>query len=585
MDFFDFLNLMGGLSLFLFGMNSMGDALERRAGGGLRTLLAKLTKNKFTGLLTGLVVTAIIQSSSATTVMVVGFVNSGIMTLNQSIGVIMGANVGTTVTAWILSLAGITSDNFFIRLLNPSSFTPVLALIGILMYSLGKTSKKRDTGLIFIGFAILIFGMNFMSSSVAGLRDEPAFRNMFLAFTNPFLGILAGALLTAIIQSSSASVGILQALSMTGQVTYGAAVPIIMGQNIGTCVTALIASVGTNKNARRAALIHLSFNIIGTLVCISIFSIFTYQFHPPFLLNSATASGIAFSHSLFNIVCTLIMLPFANALEKLVYKIIPEGIEEKEEEVMVLDERLFATPKLALVQCKDYMGDMLDLAVEASTKAMKAITSYNKDYAKIIRKNEEKTDKMEDALGTYLIRLSANPIGDRASAAAGQYMKFIGDFERIGDHAVNLLESAEEIKMEKIFFSDTAKTDYNVISRAVMEIMSLIKKAFNENDLEAARDVEALEQVIDELKESLRTKHILRLQKGSCSMEADFVWSDILTNLERISDHCSNVSNAILDQNELNMNTHKTARHFRETSEDFRTSYIFYRDKYRSLMK
>ena len=555
MDIFSILNLIGGLSLFLFGMSLMGQALERRAGNRLKVLLGKLTTNRITGLTTGLGVTAVIQSSSATTVMVVGFVNSGLMTLRQAINVIMGANVGTTVTAWILSLSGISSDNVFVKLLKPSSFTPILALIGIILYMFTKESKKRDTGMILLGFATLMFGMEAMSGAVSGLRDLPEFQNMFVAFTNPVLGVLAGAILTAIIQSSSASVGILQALASTGAVTYGAAIPIIMGQNIGTCITAIISAVGANKNAKRAALVHLSFNVIGTVVWLSIFCIVKAVAVPAILGESASLMGIAVCHSAFNILCTMLMLPLAGMLEKMVKKMIPDNevIEQTEE----LDSRLLGSPSLALERCGQVLDSMAGIAVAALKDSIGSITRYDEETALRIREAEEKTDHLEDILGTYLVKLTSTQLGENESAKATEYMKVIGDYERIADHAVNILESAEELVQKGIVFSDQAQKEYNLISDAVEDILDLSHTAFKDTDLKAARKTEPLEQIVDELKETLRTRHILRLQKGECSVDAGFVWSDLLTNLERVADHCSNISGCVLDTAGHTMNIHQ----------------------------
>ena len=434
MNIFMILRLIGGLSLFLFGMSLMGQALERRAGNRLKSLLGKLTTKRITGLTTGLGVTAVIQSSSATTVMVVGFVNSGLMTLRQAINVIMGANVGTTVTAWILSLSGISSDNVFVKLLNPSSFTPILALIGIIMYMFAKESKKQDTGMILLGFATLMFGMETMSGAVSGLRDLPEFQNMFLAFTNPVLGVLAGAVLTAIIQSSSASVGILQALASTGAITYGAAIPIIMGQNIGTCVTTIISAVGTNKNAKRAALVHLSFNVVGTVAWLTVFCILKAAMVPVILGESASMVGIALCHSVFNILCTVLMLPLAGVLETIVRKMIPDNevIEQTEE----LDERLLGSPSLALERCGQVLDTMACKAVAAMKISMDSVNKYDEESALLIRKAEDETDHLEDVLGTYLIKLTSTQLGEKESAKATEYMKMIGDYERIADHAV-----------------------------------------------------------------------------------------------------------------------------------------------------
>ena len=567
MDIFSILNLIGGLSLFLFGMSLMGQALERRAGNRLKVLLGKLTTNRITGLMTGLGVTAVIQSSSATTVMVVGFVNSGLMTLRQAINVIMGANVGTTVTAWILSLSGISSDNVFVKLLKPSSFTPILALIGIILYMFTKESKKRDTGMILLGFATLMFGMEAMSGAVSGLHDLPEFQNMFVAFTNPVLGVLAGAILTAIIQSSSASVGILQALASTGAVTYGAAIPIIMGQNIGTCITAIISAVGANKNAKRAALVHLSFNVIGTVVWLSIFCIVKAVAVPAILGESASLMGIAVCHSAFNILCTMLMLPLAGMLEKMVKKMIPDNevIEQTEE----LDSRLLGSPSLALERCGQVLDSMAGIAVAALKDSIGSITRYDEETALRIREAEEKTDHLEDILGTYLVKLTSTQLGENESAKATEYMKVIGDYERIADHAVNILESAEELVQKGIVFSDQAQKEYNLISDAVEDILDLSHTAFKDTDLKAARKTEPLEQIVDELKETLRTRHILRLQKGECSVDAGFVWSDLLTNLERVADHCSNISGCVLDTAGHTMNIHQNQRLLRNSGEDF----------------
>lgn len=567
MDIFSILNLIGGLSLFLFGMSLMGQALERRVGNRLKVLLGKLTTNRITGLTTGLGVTAVIQSSSATTVMVVGFVNSGLMTLRQAINVIMGANIGTTVTAWILSLSGISSDNVFVKLLKPSSFTPILALIGIILYMFTKESKKRDTGMILLGFATLMFGMEAMSGAVSGLRDLPEFQNMFVAFTNPVLGVLAGAILTAIIQSSSASVGILQALASTGAVTYGAAIPIIMGQNIGTCITAIISAVGANKNAKRAALVHLSFNVIGTVVWLSIFCIVKAVAVPAILGESASLMGIAVCHSAFNILCTMLMLPLAGMLEKMVKKMIPDNevIEQTEE----LDSRLLGSPSLALERCGQVLDSMAGIAVAALKDSIGSITRYDEETALRIREAEEKTDYLEDILGTYLVKLTSTQLGENESAKATEYMKVIGDYERIADHAVNILESAEELVQKGIVFSDQAQKEYNLISDAVEDILDLSHTAFKDTDLKAARKTEPLEQIVDELKETLRTRHILRLQKGECSVDAGFVWSDLLTNLERVADHCSNISGCVLDTAGHTMNIHQNQRLLRNSGEDF----------------
>ena len=581
MDIFDVLSLIGGLSLFLFGMSLMGQALERRAGGQLRALLERMTTGKLAGLLTGMGVTAVIQSSSATTVMVVGFVNSGLMTLKQAINIIMGANIGTTVTAWLLSLTGIDSENLIVELLKPSSFTPVLALVGIIFYLFFQSPKKKDTGTILLGFATLMYGMEAMSGAVTGLRDVPAFQQMFIMFKNPVLGVLAGAVLTAVIQSSSASVGILQALAVTGQVSYGAAVPIIMGQNIGTCVTAMLSSVGANKNAKRAALVHLSFNIIGTAVWLTVFCLLRALFHPALLNAPASRVGIAVAHSVFNVLCTILMLPLSGGLEKLVTFLVPDA--RQPEVFEELDERLFATPSIALERCHRVAADMAGSAVAALKEALAALRELSPELAASIRAKEDRTDHDEDILGTYLVNLSTRRISGADSREAAKLLKIIGDFERIADHAVNLLESAEELRSKKLRFTDAAEKELATISAAVGDILDLSLKAFLENDLSAAAMVEPLEQVIDQLKEQLRTRHILRMQKGDCTIDAGFTWLDLLTNLERTADHCSNIAGCVIDAAHDNMNLHQSLREARSDSEEFRQRYREYSRKYTLL--
>ena len=580
MDIFNVLTMIGGLCLFLFGMNLMGQALERRAGGKLRSLLDKMTGSVFAGFLTGLGITAIIQSSSATTVMVVGFVNSGLMTLRQAINVIMGANVGTTVTAWLLSLGGIDSGNFWIKLLKPSSFTPVLALIGIIYYMFCKDNKKKDTGMILLGFATLMFGMETMSGAVAGLKDVPAFTNLFVAFQNPLLGVLAGALLTAIIQSSSASVGILQALAVTGSVSYAAAIPIIMGQNIGTTVTAMLSSIGTNKNARRAAVVHLLFNVIGVVVLLTVFCIVRAAFAPALLNESATMAGIAVTHSVFNVLCTAMLLPAGGLLEKLACRIVPDDPQTQGEKTTELDERLLPTPSLALRQSRAVAREMADCAVRALNNALTALDHNTPELAQSIRDDEELCDHYEDILGTYLVKLSALKISESDSSEAAMLLKALSDFERIGDHALNILESAEELKGKNLSLSDAARHELNVLLRAVEEIVDMTFRAFRDDDLEKAYRVEPLEQVIDDLKEKMRIHHILRMQQGSCSIESGFVWSDLLTALERVGDHCSNIAGCIIDLHHHNMNTHEAIRSARMENENFDDEYKTYAVKY-----
>ena len=578
MNFFDLLNLIGGLCLFLFGMNLMGEALERRAGDKLSSLIGKLTTNRFAGFLTGLAVTAIIQSSSATTVMVVGFVNSGIMTLKQSIGIIMGANIGTTVTSWILSLGGIESSNFFVQLFKPTSFTPVLALIGTVFYMFLKTKKKKDTGLILLGFAVLMFGMDTMSSAVSGLKDVPAFRQMFIMFENPILGVMAGAVLTAIIQSSSASVGILQALTVTGQISYGAALPIIMGQNIGTCITAILSSFGANRNAKRVAVVHLSFNVIGTTILLIVLYILKATLAPAILNVAASHFGIAIAHTIFNVVCTVILFPMGGLLEKLVYILVPQA-KVKETET-VLDERLLNTPAVALEHCRIHAVKMAKCAISSIRDGIYVLSDFKSALAEEIREKEDKTDKYEDVIGDYLVKLSSKDLNEDESANAAKLLHIIGDFERISDHAVNILESAEELEEKEIVFTDGAKAELKVLTNSVYEITELALRAFVNNDPEAAFDIEPLEEVIDDLKEKLRAKHISRLQQGECTVEAGFVWSDLLNNLERVSDHCSNIGGCILETSHHNLNMHEGLRALKSDSQEFKDKYKYYSQKY-----
>ncbi|MBQ3234527.1 MAG: Na/Pi cotransporter family protein [Clostridia bacterium] len=575
MTIFNVLSLIGGISLFLFGMNVMGQALERRAGAGLRGLLGKLTTNRFAGFMTGLGVTAIIQSSAATTVMVVGFVNSGLMSLHQSIGVIMGANVGTTVTAWMLSLSGIQGESIAVQMLNPKNFSAVLALIGVILYVFMKNDKRKSEGLILLGFATLMFGMNAMTDAVSPLQDVEWFRNLFIMFENPLLGVLFGALVTAAIQSSSASVGMLQALSATGAVTIGTAVPIIMGQNIGTCVTAMISSVGTNKNARRASLIHLAFNVIGTTVWLIVFTIIRYAVKPLILSSSANQFNIAIIHSMFNIACTILMLPMGKLLEKIAVKFIPDA--KQKEKTTLLDERLLKTPALALSASRKIAVEMATVSVNSIYKALDVVREYSADKCKEIREDEDKTDYYEDVLGTYLLKLSATQSSNADSKEAGKLLNIIGDCERIADHSINIVESAEELHEKGIVFSDVAKADFENIAKAVSETLELALRAFVDNDLQSAFNIDPLEEVVDILKENYRKGHIERMQQGKCTIEAGFVWSDLLTNLERISDHCSNIAGAVLDNE--NMNYHQYVKD-EEAGEEFKSKFNSYCEKY-----
>ncbi len=581
MTIFDVLTMIGGLCLFLFGMSIMGESLERRAGDSLRSLLGKLTTNKAAGFLTGLGVTSIIQSSSATTVMVVGFVNSGLMTLKQAINVIMGANVGTTVTAWLLSLSGIESDNIVVQLFKPTSFTPVLALIGIVMYMMGGDQKKkqnrRDTATILLGFAILMFGMDTMSGAVSSLEDAAWFRDLFLMFQNPILGVLAGMVLTGIIQSSSASVGILQALSSTGQVSYGAAIPIIMGQNIGTCVTALLSSVGATKNAKRAAFVHLSFNVIGTVVWLAVYTIADVLVQPALFDMAADPFGIAVAHSIFNVACTILLLPMTGLLEKIAMTVIHEPA--KKETVNELDERLLATPPIALERASSVAGDMAKAATRGIKDGLMSITSYSKTLAEEVRENEDKGDYYEDILGTYLVKLSGLLSGNDSTEAA-KLLHIIGDFERISDHAVELVAAAEEMQEKGIKWSEAAGHELEMMTHAVREIVDLTLDAFTNDNMESAAKVEPLEQVIDQIKETLRAHHIERLQRGECTIEAGFVWSDLLTAMERTSDHCSNIAGCVIDIAMGNMNLHESLRAVKAGDRDFDQMYEEYVKKY-----
>ena len=583
MDLFDVLTLIGGLSLFLFGMNIMGQALERKAGNKLKDLLAKMTNSKFKGFLTGLVITAVIQSSSATTVMVVGFVNSGLMTLRQAINVIMGANIGTTITSWILSLGDIDGSSILITLLKPTSFTPILALVGIIFYMFLKDDSKKDIGSILLGFATLMFGMDTMSNAVSGLANVPGFSNLFILFTNPLLGVLVGALLTAIIQSSSASVGILQALSSTGQVTYGAAVPIIMGQNIGTCVTCLLSSIGTNKNARRAAVVHLLFNTIGTVVILTLFCIIKTFVYIPLLSEQASMFGIALTHSIFNVLCVMILLPMSALLEKLALRIIPDDkIKEKYDE---LDTRLFVTPTLALAQAKSSLSDMADTSRKAITMALKSVNNYSDKLYEDILKQEDKNDRYEDKIGTYLVDLSSkNTLSESESKEVSKMLKIIGDLERIADHAINIGQASRELRDKNLSLSEDAIKEMDNMLNAVKECVDLSLLAFEKDDLAIALKVPPLEEVIDELKAILRANHIDRVKRRQCSIEAGFIWSDLLTNLERVGDHCNNIATEIIDDlNYDNRYFHKTKRHASD-DEGYDALYRDYSLKYGNLV-
>ncbi len=571
--------LLGGLAIFLYGMILLGDGLEKSSAKKLKNILENLTSNPFKGVLLGAVVTAIIQSSSATTVMVVGFVNSGIMKLSQSVGIIMGANIGTTVTSWILSLTGISSDNIIITLLKPKNLALISSFLGIILIMFFKSFKKRDIGTIFMGFGILMLGMNMMSSAVEPLSDNARFQNILLIFQNPIIGVLMGAIVTAIIQSSSASVGILQALATTGKVRYASAIPIILGQNIGTCVTALLSSIGANKNAKRSAVIHLSFNFIGTLSFLIIYygigSFVEFKFNN----DVVTPAGIAIVHTIFNVFSTLVMLPFITKLEKLAYFVVKK--EEKEEEKQFLDERLLMTPSIAIGECKKAANCMAKISGEALFDALELLEKYSKEKESLIREKEQIIDNYEDRLGAYLVKVSQKNITKNDSRDLSNLLHSIGDFERIADHAVNLLSAAEEIHRKNIKFSQNAKSELEVVKAATKEIVRNTIKAFIENDEEAAKEIEPLEQVIDRIKRVLKSRHIQRLQKGECSLEMGFVFSDILTNIERVADHCSNIAVYMIQLADENLKSHEYLNNVKMGKvEYFNKSYKKYKEKY-----
>ncbi len=560
MDFFGILTMAGGLAFFLYGMDVMGSGLSRASGGRLEMLLERLTNSRWKAVLLGAGVTAVIQSSSATTVMVVGFVNAGIMKLSSAVGIIMGANVGTTVTSWILSLAGIESNDFWLRLLKPSSFAPVLAALGVIFSLFSKKEKLKNAGMVFIGFAVLMSGMETMSGAVKPLAEVPEFTGILTAFSNPALGVLAGMVLTAVIQSSSASVGILQALCATGAVSYGAAVPIIMGQNIGTCVTAMISGIGASRNAKRAALIHLYFNLIGTVVFMLVFYGANAIVEFDFMGNSANAAGIAVVHTIFNIFATVVLLPFSAWLEKLACLTIREeektAADDREETLQILDARFLATPGLALEQCRAAAADMADCAREAIFLAMSLISGYNEEKAQRVEMLEKKVDDYEDELGSYLVKLSGGDLAAKENRILSLLLHNIGDLERISDHALNIKEAAAELAEKQLCFSNKASEELKVFSQAVRDIVDLSWKALEEEDLEIAGKVEPLEEAIDSLNAAIKKRHIKRLRKGKCTIEMGFILSDITTNYERVADHCSNLAVSLFEVAEEEFGAH-----------------------------
>ena len=576
------LTMFMGLVLFLFGMNLMGEALEKRAGNKLKDILATLTSGKIKGLLLGMVVTCVIQSSSATTVMAVGFVNSGLMTLGQAIPVIMGANIGTTITAWILSLSGISGDAWYITMLKPDTFVPVLAVIGIVFYMFLGNPKKKDIGLILVGFATLMFGMDTMSGAVEGLKNVPQFAELLIKFENPILGVIAGAVITGIIQSSSASVGILQALAgATGAVTIGATVPIIMGQNIGTCVTAMISSVGANKNAKRTAAVHLYFNIIGTVFSLIVYSVVTGIFTFPVLSQSADQFSIAVVHTAFNIVCTLVLFPFASGLEKLATLTVGNTKHANDKTIM-LDERLMITPAIAIKQCHEVVSEMSCLSVKSLDMAFDMFGKFDEKIFTQIEELENEVDKYEDTVGTYLVKLSASNLTPENSREVTKLLHTIGDLERISDHAVNIAKSLQEMDDKKLSFSERATGELSTMISAVREITHLANDCFVGDDLKTAYLVEPLEQVIDYLKAEIKKGHIQRLQKEECTIEMGFVLSDLITNLERVSDHCSNIAGCVIELTKDELSLHEYYHEIKDGT-DFRTEY--FNKKYNMYME
>lgn len=557
MDIFSLFMFFGGLALFLYGMIMLSKGLEKLAGGKLERTLRSLTSNKFKALLLGAGTTMAIQSSSAMTVMLVGFVNSGIMELGQVVGVIMGTNIGTTITAWLFSMTGVDSSNFFIKLLNPTSFAPVLAFFGILMVMLSKSNKKKDIGSILIGFAILMYGMNTMASIMKPLASSPEFTSVMTMFRNPLLGVLVGALITAIIQSSSASVGILQALSVTGGLSYSMAIPIIMGQNIGTCITSLLSSIGTNNNAKRVAFVHIYFNVIGTVVWLSAYFGIGALIKLPFNSIDINPAGIAIVHSIFNIATTAILFPFSKLLEKLARATIRDKKLSEPEKFTMLDERLLLTPSFAIAECRNLTLEMARVAYDAFSKSMTLLVDkYNQQTADYIYVAEKDVDKYEDVLGTYLVKISSKELSDKDSKAVSMILHTIGDFERISDHAVNIVQAAKEIHDKGAAFSEDAKKELGIITDALSEILEKTITAFTENNIELAMQVEPLEQVIDFLRNEIKNRHIERLRLSKCTIEMGFILADILTNYERVSDHCSNIAIAVIQLQNASFEAH-----------------------------
>lgn len=577
------ITLLGGLAFFLFGMHVMSSGLERLAGGRLEQVLKKMTSNTFKSFLLGLGITAAIQSSSAVTVMLVGLVNSGLMEIGQTVGVIMGSNIGTTVTAWILSLSEVNSENPFVNLLNPSNLSPIIALVGILLIMFSHKNKKKDAGSICIGFAVLMAGMNMMGSAVSPLADSPAFVSFMTAFRNPVLGVLAGAVFTAIIQSSSASVGILQALSLTGSITYGMAIPIIMGQNIGTCVTALISSIGVNKNARKVSVIHITFNLIGTLLFLCVIYGVNLLYPLEFLSDTISPLGIAISHSIFNIVTTAILFPFTKQLEKIANFVIrtESGSKKSSKAPVFLDERLLNTPSFAASECNNLTVKMARTAQDNILLALRMLQNYDKKQVEKVLKTENDLDTYEDRLGSFLVKLSGKELSDSDSRTTSKLLHCIGDLERIGDHAVNLVKSADEIHEKGISFSSEARKELTTLTKALEEILALTTEAFETDSVETAKKVEPLEQAIDFITSEIKSRHVRRLQNGECTIETGFILSDLLNNYERVSDHCSNIAVAIIELDHQSFGTHAYLNSIKSNeNREFCRDYEYYVEKY-----
>ncbi len=580
MDIFSIFTLLGGLAFFLYGMNVMSSGLEKVAGGKLEKMLKAMTSNPFKSLALGAGITIAIQSSSALTVMLVGLVNSGIMELGQTIGVIMGSNIGTTLTAWILSLSGIESSNFFLRLLKPESFSPIIALIGILLIMGAKRDKSKSVGAIMIGFAILMYGMQLMSGAMQPLADMPEFTQILTAFANPIFGVLMGTIFTGIIQSSAASVGVLQALSMTGGITYGMAIPIIMGQNIGTCVTALISSIGVSTNAKRVSIVHISFNVIGTLVFLVLFYALDAVFHFAFKTSAINPVGIAFCHTAFNVATTVMLIPFTKQLEKIAVWAVKEKVG-KDEAPVFLDERLLITPSFAIVECKNLTSTMGVMAKKNFFRSMKMVNKFSEKRLEKILRKEPRIDMYEDKLGSFLVKLSNKSLAEEDSREVSKLLHAISDFERIGDHAVNILKVAREMNEKQLEFSPVAKEELKQVVNALSEIMDITTEAFAEDDIEKAKRVEPLEQVIDILIAEAKNKHIERLQKGECTIELGFMLTEVLNNIERVSDHCSNVAACMIQINQSSFDRHQYLNNIKSTGEEaFEQLFEEYKAKY-----